>query len=182
MGSSGGTTDASAPAGVALYATAASRLRAPKLRALRAFHVQCPSLTPACVVWSSLRRVAAGEGAKAHDLQPEKVFGACPSGRRRWGARSAVRPVAMCCFGYPRTSECCCTREDQAHRHNGSAHRRDDSSNDTRAGSSGGTADVSTPAGVAANATAASRLRATGFQALRSFHVQCSYLTPAGVV
>ena len=32
---------------VKLAAAAASQLRAPKLRALRAFHVQCPSLTPA---------------------------------------------------------------------------------------------------------------------------------------
>ena len=46
--------------GVALYATAASRLRAPKLEALPAFHVNCPSLTPAGVVCSSLRRAAAG--------------------------------------------------------------------------------------------------------------------------
>ena len=45
-----GTTDVSTPAGAALYATAASRLRAPKLQALRAFHVQCPSLTPADLV------------------------------------------------------------------------------------------------------------------------------------
>ena len=42
-----GTTDVSIPAGVALYATAASRLRAPKLEALPAFHVKCSSLTPA---------------------------------------------------------------------------------------------------------------------------------------
>ena len=44
--------------GVALYATAASRLRAPKLEALPAFHVKCPSLTGE--VCSSLRRAAAG--------------------------------------------------------------------------------------------------------------------------
>ena len=74
-----------------LAAMAASRLWAPKLRALRAFHVQCSSLTPAGVVRSSLRRAAAGEGAEAHDLQPGEVFGACRSGRRRWGARFAVR-------------------------------------------------------------------------------------------
>ena len=38
-----GTTDLSTPAGVALYATAASRLRAPKLEALPAFsHVPLP--------------------------------------------------------------------------------------------------------------------------------------------
>jgi hypothetical protein len=42
-------------------------------------------------VCSSLLRAAAGEGAAAHDLQPGEVFGACRSGRRRWGARSAVR-------------------------------------------------------------------------------------------
>ena len=35
-----GTTGVSTPAGVALYATAASRLRAPKLEALPAFHVR----------------------------------------------------------------------------------------------------------------------------------------------
>ena len=86
-----GTTDVSTPAGVALYATAASRLRPPMFQALPAFHVQCSSLTPAGVVWSSLRRAAAGEGAAAHDLQPGEVIGACRSGRRRWGARSAVR-------------------------------------------------------------------------------------------
>ena len=74
-----------------LAATAASRLRAPKLRALREFHVQCSSLTPAGVVWGSLRRAAAVEGAEAHDLQSGEVSGACRSGRRRWGARSAVR-------------------------------------------------------------------------------------------
>ena len=79
------------PAGVALCATAASRLRAPKLRALRAFHVQCSCLTPAGVVRSYLRRAAAGGGAGTHDLQPVEVLGACRSGRRRWGARSAVR-------------------------------------------------------------------------------------------
>ena len=55
-----GTTDVSTPAGVALYATAASRLRAPKLEALPAFHVKCSSLTPAGVVCGSLRRAAAG--------------------------------------------------------------------------------------------------------------------------
>ena len=74
-----------------LAATAASRLRAPMFQALPAFHVQCSSLTPAGVVWSSLRRAAAGEGAEAHDLQSGEVSGACRSGRRRWGARSAVR-------------------------------------------------------------------------------------------
>ena len=56
-----------------------------------AFHVQCSSLTPAGVVRSSLRRAAVGEGAEAHDLQPGEVFGGCRRGRRRWGARSAVR-------------------------------------------------------------------------------------------
>ena len=56
----------------------ASRLRAPKFRALRAFREYCSSLTPAG---------AAGEGAEAHDLQPGEVFGACRSGRRRWGSR-----------------------------------------------------------------------------------------------
>ena len=74
-----------------LAATAASRLRAPMFQALPAFHVQCSSLTPAGEVWSSLRRAAAGEGAEAHDLQSGEVSGACRSGRRRWGARSAVR-------------------------------------------------------------------------------------------
>ena len=74
-----------------LAATAASRLRAPMFQALPAFHMQCSSLTPAGEVWSSLRRAAAGEGAEAHDLQPGEVFGACRRGRRRWGARSAVR-------------------------------------------------------------------------------------------
>ena len=48
-------------------------------------------VTPAGVVWSSLWRAAAGEGAEAHDLQSGEVFDACRSGRRRWGARSAVR-------------------------------------------------------------------------------------------
>ena len=48
-----------------LAATAASRLRAPMFQALPAFHVQCSSLTTAGVVWSSLRRAAAGEGAEA---------------------------------------------------------------------------------------------------------------------
>jgi hypothetical protein len=43
------------------------------------------------VVRSSLRRAAAGEGTEAHDLQSGEVFGACRSGRRRWGARSAVQ-------------------------------------------------------------------------------------------
>ena len=82
-----GTTDVSTPAGVALYATAASRLRAPKLEALPAFHVKCSSPTPAGVVFSSLRRAAAGEGAAAHDLQPGEVLGACRSGRRRGGVQ-----------------------------------------------------------------------------------------------
>ena len=36
----------------------------------------------------SLPSAAAGEGAEAHDLQPGEVF---RSGRRRWGARSAVQ-------------------------------------------------------------------------------------------
>ena len=45
-----GTTDVSTPAGVALYATAASRLRAPKLRALQEFHVECSSHTSRCSV------------------------------------------------------------------------------------------------------------------------------------
>ena len=74
-----------------LAATAASRLGAPMLQAFPAFHVRCSSLTPAGVVWSSLRRAAAGEGAEAHDLQSGEVFGACRSRRRRWGAGSAVR-------------------------------------------------------------------------------------------
>ena len=80
-----------------LAATAASRLRAPMFQALPAFHVQCSSpLTPAGVVWSSLRRAAAGEGAEANDLQSGEVSGACRSGRRRWarGLQSGV--VAMC--------------------------------------------------------------------------------------
>ena len=55
-----GTTGVSTPAGVALYGTAALRLRAPKLEALPAFHVQCSSLTPAGVVCSSFWRAAAG--------------------------------------------------------------------------------------------------------------------------
>ena len=46
-----------------------------------AFHVQCSSLTPVGVVWSSLRRAAAGEGAETHDLQPADVLGACRRGR-----------------------------------------------------------------------------------------------------
>jgi hypothetical protein len=61
------------------------------LQALPAFHVQCSSLTPAGVVWSSLRRAAAGAGAEARDRQPGEVSGACRSVRWRWGARSAVR-------------------------------------------------------------------------------------------
>ena len=55
------------------------------------------------------------------------------------------------------THERCSTREDQAHRHNGSAHRRDDSSNATRAASSGGTTDESAPASVAATLSALCR-------------------------
>ena len=61
-----------------------------------ALHVQCSSLTPAGVVWSSLRRAAAGEGAEAHDLQPGEVFGACRRGEGAGarGLQSGV--VAMC--------------------------------------------------------------------------------------
>jgi len=39
----------------------------------------------------SSARVGEGEGAEANDLQPGELFGACRHGRRRWGARSAVR-------------------------------------------------------------------------------------------
>ena len=73
-----------------LAATAASRLLAPKFRALQEFHVQCSSLTPAGVVRSSIRRAAAGEGPEA---QPGEVLGACRRGRRRC-LQSDV--VAMC--------------------------------------------------------------------------------------
>ena len=61
------------------------------MQALPAFHVQCSSLTPAGVVWGSLRRGAAGEGAEAHDLQPGEVFGACRSGGVFPGARRRGR-------------------------------------------------------------------------------------------
>ena len=91
-----GTTDVSTQAGGALYATAASRLRAPKLEALRAFHVQCSSLTPAGVVCSSLRRAAAGEGAAAQDLQPGEVPGACRSGEGAGARGLQSGEVAMC--------------------------------------------------------------------------------------
>ena len=39
----------------------------------------------------SVKFSSARGGAEAHDLQPGEVFGACRSGRRRWGARSAVQ-------------------------------------------------------------------------------------------
>ena len=55
-----------------------------------AFHVQCSSLTTPGVVWSSLWRAAAGEGAEAHDLQPGEVG----EGAGARGLRSGV--VAMC--------------------------------------------------------------------------------------
>ena len=35
----------------------------------------------------SHQQVRRARGAEAHDLQPGEVFGACRSGRRRWGSR-----------------------------------------------------------------------------------------------
>ena len=58
-----------------------------------AFHVQCSSLTPAGEVWSSLRRVAAGEGAEARGLQ-SGVVAMCSSARVYLWAK-ARRPAAL---------------------------------------------------------------------------------------
>ena len=76
-----------------LAATAASRLRAPKLQALQEFYVQCSSITPAGAVWSSLRRAAAGEGAEAHDLQ-SGVVAMCSSARVSVGEGAEARSSA----------------------------------------------------------------------------------------
>ena len=51
--------------GVALYATAASRLRAPKLEALPAFHVKCPCVRRPQAA-ASRQRGEAGGGAERH--------------------------------------------------------------------------------------------------------------------
>ena len=85
-----------------LAATAASRLWAPKLRALQEPHVQCSSLTPAGVVWSSLRRAAAGEGAAAHNIQPGEGAGV-GKGAGAQGLQSGV--VAMCSSARVRVGE-----------------------------------------------------------------------------
>ena len=71
----------------------ARALRRTKLCTL---HVHCSSLTPAGVVWSSLRRAAAGEGAEAQDLQPVEALGACRVGEGA-GARGLQSGVVAIC-------------------------------------------------------------------------------------